>query len=189
MTAGTWNTQAPATGGDEWSPLPTDTYIMKISEAAIEDDKFAQPDRDGVQPQKLVLTWEISKLTPEQEAAGIKLGEKVWQRLNPYYGTVKDGGPSKFMAFVQGLVEQKMLPEGEFDTGDFIGITQRVLVEEYIKTMGPNVGKPGNRIASVASLTVQRRQQRPMVQPPTTPTEPAKKKLPLTPEDSEDLPF
>lgn len=185
MTAGTWDTRAPAQGGSEFEVLPTDTYFMKVSEAVIEDDKFAQPDRNGVQPQKLVLTWEISKLTPEQEEAGVKLGEKVWQRINPYYGTVKDGGPSKFMALVQSLVEQEMLPEGEFETGDFIGITQRVLVEQYIKTMGANVGKPGNRITSVAPLVVKRR-QRPMVQPPSTPTA---KALPATPDDSDDLPF
>lgn len=188
MASATWNTNEPATGGEGWSPLPTDTYIMKVTEAGIEDDKFAQPDRDGNQPQKLVLTWEIAKLTAEQEAAGVKLGEKVWQRINPYYGTVKDGGPSKFMALVQSLVEQNMLPAGEFTTADFIGVTQRVLVEEYIKTMGANAGKPGNRIASVAPLTVQRRQQRPMVQPGTTPTTP-KKELPATPADSDDLPF
>jgi hypothetical protein len=185
MSTYVWNSNEPATGGSgEWTPLPTDTYVMKIAEAAIEDDKFAQPDRDGRQPQKLVLTWEISKLSPEQQEAGIALGEKVWQRINPYFGTVKDGGPSKFMAFVQSLVEQKLLPAGDFTVGDFIGITQRVLVEEYTKTMGANVGKPGNRVASVAPLTVQRR-QRPMVQPNHTPVKP----LPSVPADDDDLGF
>jgi hypothetical protein len=181
-----WNTQQPAESSSTYEVLPTDTYVMKVAEAVIEDDKFATPSRDGTQPQKLVLTWEISKLTPEQETAGIALGEKVWQRINPYYGTVKDGGPSKFMALVQSLVEQKMLPEGDFEASDFVGVTQRVLVEEYIKTMGANAGKPGNRIASVAPLVVQRRTQRPMVQPPTTPTN---KTLPTDDPDADNLPF
>lgn len=188
MTSGTWNTAEPASGGSsEWAPLPTDTYLMKIAEALIEDDKFAEVDRDGKQPQKLVLTWEVTKLTPEQEQAGVKVGEKVWQRLNPYYGTTKDGNPSKFMAFVQSLVEQKLLPVGEFSVGDFVGITQRVLVEEYTKTMGANAGKQGNKVTSVASLTVQRR-QKPMVQP-STPAVSQAKPLPTDNPDTDDLPF
>jgi hypothetical protein len=87
---------------------------------------------------------------------------------------------------VQSLVEQKMLPEGDFEASDFVGVTQRVLVEEYIKTMGANAGKPGNRIASVAPLVVQRRTQRPMVQPPTTPIN---KTLPTDDPDADNLPF
>lgn len=185
MSTAVWNTNEPATGGGGYEVLPTDTYVMTIAEAAMEDDKFASPDRDGNQPQKLVLTWEVSKLSPEQEDAGIKLGEKVWHRINPYFGTVKDGGPSKFMAFVQSLVGQGLLPSGDFTPSDFVGITQRVLVEEYIKTMGANAGKPGNKVTSVAPLTVQRRPQRPMVQPANTPVKP----LPTEGQDAEDLPF
>lgn len=185
MSTATWNTETPEQGGGDWTPLPTDTYVMKITDAEMEEDIFAKPDRDGNQPQKLKLTWEIAKLTPEQEEAGIRLGEKVWHRINPYFGTVKDGGPSKFMAFVQSLVGQGLLPSGDFTPSDFVGITQRVLVEEYTKTMGANAGKPGNKVTSVAPLTVQRRPQRPMVQPANTPVKP----LPTEGQDAEDLPF
>lgn len=165
MTTATWNTNEPqaSTGGSEL--LPTDTYLMKISEASIEDDKFAEPDRDGKQPQNIVLIWEIARLTPEQADAGIVVGERVWHRIRAHFGTKKDGTPSRFLAFIQSLVEQKLLPAGEFTVNDLLGIQQRVVVEQYTKTMGANIGQLGNRVSSVSPLTVPRRTKQPIVQP------------------------
>jgi hypothetical protein len=182
MTVKEWDTTQPQASSTSFEVLPTDIYVMTIAEAAMEDDKFAEVDRDGNTPQKLVLKWETSKLTAEQQEAGIGTGEPVWQRFNPYYGNVKAGGPSKFKAFVDSLIEQKLLP-AKFTPANFVGIVQRVSVEEYTKTMGANVGKPGNRITAVAPLQAVRRAQRPMVQPASTPvkTEPV--------QDDEDLPF
>jgi hypothetical protein len=179
-----WNTNAPAQGSTTYDVLPTDSYIMKVVEAGLEDNRFGTPDRDGNLPKQVVLTWELSKLSAEQEEAGITLGEKVRQYINAYYGVKKDGTPSAFMALVQSLVEQQMLPEGEFDVEDFIGITQRIAVLEYTKEKGENAGSQGNKVTAVNPLKLQRK-TRPMVQPNTTPTKP----LPSTPADSEDLPF
>jgi hypothetical protein len=39
-----------------------------------------------------------------------------------------------------------------FDTDSLIGIEQKVSVEEYKKTMGVNIGQPGNRITQVMPL-------------------------------------
>jgi hypothetical protein len=124
MTVMEWDTTQPQTSATSFEVLPTDIYVMTIAEAAMEDDKFAEVDREGNVPQKLVLKWETSKLTAEQQEAGIGMGEPVWQRFNPYYGTVKAGGPSKFKAFVDSLIEQKLLP-ARFTPADFVGIVQR----------------------------------------------------------------
>jgi len=165
-----WDTTAPLPESTTYEVLPTDIYTMKITEAALEEDKFAEPQRDGTKPMKLVLTWEIHKLTPEQEEAGIRAGEKVWHRLNPFYGLVKAGGPSKFKAFADSLIEQGLIPP-KFGPGDLVGVIQRVSIEEYIKTMGQNAGSPGNRVTSVASLTRARRSvpTQPVPSRPVTP--------------------
>lgn len=170
-----FDTTAPLPEPSGYEVLPTDIYIMKITEAAIEEDKFAEANRDGTKPVKLVLTWEIDRLTAEQQEAGIRLGEKVWQRLNPFYGLVKAGGPSKFKAFVDSLIEQGLLPE-KFTTTDLVGIVQRVAIEEYTKTMGQNAGSQGNRVTSVASMAPRRRQATP-------------KPAPVAATDDDDMPF
>lgn len=183
-----WNTNAPAAPSSTYEVLPSDTYVMKVVEAALEDNRFAKVDRDGKLPQQVVLTWEVSKLSPEQEEAGIQTGEKVRQYINNYYGFKNDGNPSAFMALVKSLVEQTMLPEGEFDVEDFVGISQRVVVVEYTKEKGEHVGDKGNKVTSVNPLQIQRR-QRPMVQPASTPTTPAAKTLPTDMADDSDMPF
>lgn len=155
-----WNTNEPQASATGSELLPTDTYLMKISEASLEDDKFAEPDRDGNVPQNVVLVWEVAKVTPEQADAGITVGERVWQRIRAHFGMKKDGTPSRFLAFIQSLVEQKLLPAGEFTVDDLVGIQQRVVVEQYTKTMGANVGQLGNRVSSVSPLIVPRRGQR-----------------------------
>jgi len=129
-----------SSGGGEYELLETDVYEMKIVEAKLEDDTY-NPREDGSFPTKLVITWE----EPES-------GTRVWQRFNPYYGTTKDGAPSKFMAFVDLLADQGLLND-QFDVEtDLVGIRQRVSVEKYIKSMGPNKGKPGNRVTAVLPL-------------------------------------
>lgn len=140
--------------------LPTDFYRMKIIEAKLEEDQFADKNKDGSQPIKLVLTWEVSALTEEQQEDAAAADEdwssvRIWQRLNPYYGTVKEGGPSKFKAFLDGLLGQGLLAgfnEEAFDIESLVGIEQRVSVEKYTKTMGVNAGQPGNKIVAIAPL-------------------------------------
>lgn len=140
--------------------LPTDIYRMKIVEAKLEEDTFAQPNRDGTKPLKIAVTWEVSALTEEQQDAAREADEdwgkvRVWQRLNPYYGDVKDGGPSRFKAFIDGLRQQELLSgfnEEAFALESLIGIEQRVSIEYYLKTMGVNAGQPGNKVLSVAPL-------------------------------------
>lgn len=162
--------------------LPTDVYRMKIAWADIEEDRFAEPNKDGTKPEKLVMRWEVSALTPEQQEqddADDLLKGKVWQRINPYYGPVKDGGVSKFKAFIDSLVEQGFLEDfdpTEFDTEDLVELEQRVSVEHYIKGQGPNAGQPGNKVVSVMPLKRKK----------TAEKAPAKKK---TIEEDEDLPF
>lgn len=138
--------------------IPTDIYRMKIIEAKMEDDKF-NPNKDGTFPQKLVLTWEMSVLTEEQQEAADDAEEdwsnvRVWSRFAPYYGTVKAGGPSKFKAFIDSLVDQGLLELNldAFDVEDLIDIEQRVSVERYIKTMGQNAGQPGNKAIAYAPV-------------------------------------
>lgn len=143
------------TNEKEFMPLPTDVYQMEIAEARIEENQYAEPRKDGTKPEQLVITWEVSRVSEDQGEAGVLGGEKVWQRLNPYYGPVRDGGDSRFKMFIDSLLRQGVLKDFDpdaFDTDSLIGIEQRVTVEEYVKTMGPNAGKPGNRVTSVMPL-------------------------------------
>lgn len=168
-------------GNGTMTLLETDVYRMQIKRAVIEEDQFAEALADGKRPEKLVLTWEVSSVTEEQDEGCVGLA--VWQRFNPYYGPVRDGGVSKFKAFIDSLREQGFLPDFDanmFDTDSLIGIEQRVSVEKYIKEMGVNKGSPGNRIASI--LPLKRKAQ--AAKPATA--APAKRNVPVAVEGGED---
>lgn len=141
------------TSTGEFKLLETDVYRAKIADATLEEDQYAELSRDGTKPIRLVLRWEVTQATEDQDIECE--GCAVWQRFNPYYGTVREGGPSKFKAFIDSLRDQGML-EGfdpnAFDTDTLVGLEQRVSVEKYEKTMGPNVGKPGNKVVGVLPL-------------------------------------
>lgn len=148
------DTQARKGGGSgEMTLLETDVYRMKIARASIEQDQYADPLPDGTHPDRLVLCWETTEPIGDQDESVV--GLSVWQRLNPYYGPIRDGGVSKFKAFIDGLRAQGHLQDFDphsFDTDSLLGIEQRVSVEQYIKSQGPNVGKPGNKITGVLPL-------------------------------------
>ena len=147
------NTQNPQqSAGSTFALLDTDTYLMECTSASLEPNTFAEPNKDGSQPDQLVLVWELAETEERIEELELQGDEKVWQRINPFYGTVKAGGPSKFKALIDSLVQQGLLElddEGNFDTDDLVGIKQKVSVEKYTKTMGSNVGQPGNRVTAV----------------------------------------
>lgn len=156
------NTQARSGGGSDkaFVVLPTDVYRMKITKATIEENRFADPLNDGTKPQQIVITWEMTQLSEDQQDAADEAGEDwstcaVWQRFNPYYGPVRDGGVSKFKAFIDALREQGYLEDFDpntFDTDSLLGVEQRVSVEKYKKSQGENAGKPGNKVVSVLPL-------------------------------------
>jgi hypothetical protein len=166
--------------------LPSDVYRMKITSAAIEEDKFAEPYNDGTKPEKLVISWEVTQVTDEQE--DIFLNAKVWQRFNPWYGITKAGTPSRFKEFIDKLAEQGLLvfDPDNFDTDSLIGIEQKVSVEEYKKTMGVNIGQPGNRITQVMPLTRKKTAQAPAPKPQLVRNVPQPV---IIGDDSEDMPF
>lgn len=165
------NTQArTGSGNGTMQLLESDVYYMTIKRAVIEEDQFADPRKDGSRPEKLVLTWEVSRVTDEQDDACIGLA--VWQRINPYYGTIREGGPSNFKAFIDGLRDQGLLPDFDpvsFDTDSLIGIEQRVSVEKYAKTMGANTGQPGNRVKQIMPITRRKNAPKPPPAPKNTP--------------------
>ncbi len=142
--------------------LPTDSYRMRILEAKMEDDTFSKPDRDGTLPQKLALTFEVTSLTDEQEEIAAEREEewdkvRIWHRFNPYYGTVREGGPSKFKEFLDNLVGWGLLPVlnlEAFEVESLAGIELKCSVVEYLKTMGVNQGQPGNKITGFAAVRV-----------------------------------
>jgi hypothetical protein len=140
--------------------LPTDSYRMRCIEAKMEDDTFAKPDRDGTLPQKLVLTFEVTTLTDEQEEIAQEREEewdkvRIWHRFNPYYGVVREGGPSKFKEFLDNLVTWGVIPTlnlEAFEVESLTGIELKCSVVEYLKTMGVNQGQPGNKITGFAAV-------------------------------------
>lgn len=145
--------QRSGSKGGEFTLLETDVYKAKIAAATVEEDQYAEPLNDGTKPEKLVLRWEVTEVTDEQDEDAV--GCAVWQRLAPYYGEVRDGGPSKFKAFIDSLREQGHLADFNplaFDVETLINIQQRISVEKYKKTMGPNVGKDGNKVVSVMPI-------------------------------------
>ena len=156
------NTRGQGGGGSskDFVLLPSDIYRMKVTKATVEENRFADPKPDGSKPLQIVLTWEMTVLTDEQRDASDEAGEDwdtaaVWQRLNPYYGPVRDGGVSKFQAFIDMLREQGYLENFDpdaFDPESLLGIEQRVNVERYYKSMGENAGKPGNKVVNVLAL-------------------------------------
>ena len=141
----------------EFILLPSDIYRMKVTKAVVEENRFADVQKDGTRPQQLVLTWEVTQLTDEQKEAAEEAGEDwdtaaVWQRMSLYYGPIRDGGVSKLQAFIDQLREQGYLADFDmdlFDTDDLLGVEQRVNVEKYIKSQGENAGKPGNKVVNV----------------------------------------
>jgi hypothetical protein len=146
--------------GEDRPILPTDMYRMKIIDSKLEDDTYAKPDKDGVLPVKLALTFEVSTLSEEQQEQADEAGQdwstvRVWHRFNPYYGDVKAGGPSKFKAFIDDLVKWNLLviPDMDaFDVETLCGVELRCSVQLYLKTMGENAGKPGNKIVAFAAI-------------------------------------
>lgn len=161
------NTQGRSGGSSkEFKLLESDVYRCKIVSSIMEEDQFAEPNRDGTKPLKLVLRWEVTEATDEQDDDVV--GCAVWQRFNPFYGTVREGGPSKFKAFIDLLREQGFLPNfipNDFETDDLIDIEQRVNIEKYAKSMGVNAGQPGNRVASVLPLKRKKAQGKNVPQP------------------------
>lgn len=140
--------------------LPTDVYRMRCIEAKMEDDTFAKPNQDGTLPQKLALTFEITVLTDEQQDIAAEREEewdtvRIWHRFNPYYGTVREGGPSKFKEFLDNLVSWGVIPNlnlEAFEVESLAGIELKCSVIEYLKTMGANQGQPGNKITGFAAV-------------------------------------
>lgn len=139
--------------------LPTDIYRMKIVECSIGDNNF-ELGKDGKPKKQLVVVWEVSALTDEQAEIADERGEewlgvRVWQRSGLFYGNVKEGGPSKFKAFIEKVRAAGYLPAFDldaFDTDELVGVEMKVSVSEYIKTMGENAGKPGNKVLDVTAL-------------------------------------
>lgn len=132
--------------------LETDVYRAKITKAVIEENQYGEPDDNGKRPDQLVLTWEITEPIGEQDDDVI--GQAVWQRMNPYYGPIRDGGSSKFKLFLDSLVDQGLLELNldDFDTDALVGIEQRISVEKYKKSQGPNAGQLGNKVVGVLPL-------------------------------------
>lgn len=139
-----------------YTVLPGDTYYMKCTNAWVERNiKFGQEayDKTGEYPKQFVMDWAVSRVTAEQQEAGIQLGESVRKYFsNIYMGMTKDGKPSVFKAFTDSLIEQGLLPR-KFTPKDFINIEQRIVVEVVQKANGYD----GNRITAILPLRPQRR--------------------------------
>jgi hypothetical protein len=155
-------TEAPR-GGSAGDVLPDGEYTLTIDDAKIEEDQFAQPERDGSIPQKLVITWllEEQDITPRQKKRGAKPGKKIWSRYGLFFYTKSDGNDTAFKALLtalDGATNQEGvafdLAEFEanadaFEPADLIGIKARCLVETYKKTKGANVGQDANKVTKV----------------------------------------
>lgn len=129
MAKATMRTQ----GGEKtYEPLPADIYHMRVRDADVTESAFKDA-KTGETQYQLALTWEISRLTAEQQEAEVDDSRWVRQWLSLYYGDTKSG-PSKLKAFVDSLQSQGLLEEfdassGEIDSDWFVGIEQRVTLD------------------------------------------------------------
>lgn len=188
-----------ASSGTARPIIPSDTYRMRCIEADVQEDNFAKPDRDGHRPEQVVLTFEMSVLTDEQQEIADERGEewdtvRVWHRFAFFYGDVKAGGPSKFKEFLDNLVTWSLISTinlEAFELTSLVGIELKCVVTEYKKTMGDNAGKPGNKITGFAPVRVKGAKA-----PKNTPqivdvadVKPAASVADENTEDDKDLPF
>ena len=114
-----------------YEPLPADTYLMRIRAAEVVESTFK--DKGGDAQLQLKLTWEIARLSQEQEEAGVDADRWVSQWIGWYYGDTKQG-PSRLKKLIDGFQAQGYLAEfdpetAEIDTDWFLGIEQRVLLD------------------------------------------------------------
>lgn len=152
-------TQAPASDTSEL--LPDGEYILTIDDAKIEEDQFAKPNKDGSQPEKLVVTWllEDGDVTPKMRKRGVKAGRKIWSRYGLFYYTKADGSDTALKMFLDAIDGQLNAEgvafsvddlEGLYDEpGILVGIKARCLVEVYTKTKGARAGEKDNRVLKV----------------------------------------
>lgn len=178
--------------GEARPVLPTDIYRMKCIEAKMQDNTFEKPGKDGTLPQQIVLTFEMSQLTDEQQEAMEEADEdwtsvRIWHRFAPYYGDVKAGGPSKLKEFLDNLVAWGLIPtldeEVGFDLETLTTVELKCSVLRYAKTMGENAGKPGNKITGFAPVRAAKKGKN-TPQPVT-----AAEVRPAASVEEEDLPF
>ena len=116
----------------EYKALPADTYYMKIRECSLTDSKFINKDT-GEPDKQIQITWEISRLTEEQQDDPDVDPERwVKQWLGFFYGATKGGtSSSKLKVFIDSLIEQGFLQDFDPETGDIdtdwlVGIEQKV---------------------------------------------------------------
>lgn len=139
-----YDTTKSGKGDKEFTLLETDIYRMTIKKAEIAPNTYAEPDENGDYPDQLLIVWEVFEAGPEQDASVV--GNAVFQRMAPWYGTGKRGD-SQFKTLIDSLLKQGYrIDPADFDTEELAGIKQRVSVELYTKTMGKNAGQPGNRV-------------------------------------------
>lgn len=151
-------------GGATRALLPNDNYDMEIVDAQIRENTLNEPRKDGTRDLNLSITWEVCKLSKEQEEAAEEadeewIGVRVWQDISLYYGDVKAGGPSRCKAFIDGLRDQGYLADFDqeaFDPESLKGIKQRVSIIRDTVKRGANAGKPKNKVAAVAPLPKRR---------------------------------
>ena len=122
--------KAGGNGGGDFVLLPTDIYRMKVIKSIYGENPFSEPNKDGTKPMQITLTWEVAELTADQADEAEALGEEwdnatVPQYINPFYGDVKAGGPSRFKALVDSLVAQNLIADfdpADFDPDCFLGV-------------------------------------------------------------------
>lgn len=155
-------TQAPA-GSGSGEVLPDGEYVLTIDDAKIEEDQFAELERDGSRPQKLVITWLLDEadVTLRQKRRGAKAGKKIWSRYGLFFYTKSNGEDTAFKALLTALdgypnsegigfsvADFEAAPD-DFEPYDLVGIKARCLVETYKKSKGANIGQSANKVSKV----------------------------------------
>lgn len=123
---------------------------MKITESD-EVESVYKDDKTGEAKKQIRVTWEIVRVTPDQEEAGAFVGHQVKQWMPPFAGYRQDGSLSWLGQIVKPSIDNGEL-EGEWSEKDLVGMTRRVSlsVEQKIDKHGNE--QQFNRVTGIAPL-------------------------------------
>lgn len=154
-----FDTTAPQESAtQDWTPLATGTYVMKIKDATIAPRKF--PDDNGEFPDEVTIVWELDEWSEDYNDAGYIQGQKVFQHMKP---TLRPSskGPSAFAQIALPLVEAGLIP-AKFEEHQLIGHRMKVVVDCYTKQKGVNAGQLGNKVLKVEPIKQALRKPKPV---------------------------
>lgn len=172
-------TQTIETDETEWIPRPSGLYHLRCVEAQIAPSQF--PDKKtGELRDELTVVWKFLDAPQHPEAPKKDYWQVLYDHMPPIPGS-GPRGPYRFKQFIDRLYELKLIPR-EYEIagpgedpkqGDLVGIEIAGMIKNQPLTMGPNVGRPTNKLVDWLPIEELPRGRSSGITPPATPAPPA----------------